>query len=184
MNVPGSHYSPGNTSTRTTAHQVTIKWTRRDRTISRGIRRSAQPRINRTSSEDARIALFPAEYFDPHNGASSEHQVDAPGSHSSPGNTSIRTTGHRMPVKCTHPECTLPLEILRSAQFGIKCTSSQHARIALFPWKYVDPHNCASSEHRVNTPGSRPFSKIVQKALVPHHSGRTFRLLFPVPQCN
>ena len=71
------------------------------------------------------------------------------------GNMSIRITSHR--TRCRRPNRTLSLEIPRSAQLRIKWTSSEHAWIALFPWKYIDLHDCAASAHQGDTPGSHYF---------------------------
>ena len=89
-----------------------------------------------------------------HNFAASARQVHVLGSHCSPGNTSICTTSHQARFSCTHSDRTLSWGILRSAQLRTKCISSAPARIALFPWEYVDLHHFTMSTHQACTFGS------------------------------
>ena len=80
------------------------------------------------------------------------------GWHSFPGNTSIRATLYPEKVTCTCSDCALSREILRSAQRCVDRTSSVPARIALFPWKYIDLYHFASCDvytHQVHMMCSR-----------------------------
>ena len=130
-----SHSFPGNSSICTILHHVRITCALSDRTIPREIMGSAQLRVKCRSTAHAWIALFPWKYVYPHKFASNAHQVRTSGSYSSPGNTSIRATLHPVQGKCAHSDRALSRGILQSTQLCIVCTSSAHARIALFPWK-------------------------------------------------
>ena len=60
-------------------------------------------------------------------------------------------------IKCTRSDRTLSPGILRFAQLCSKCSSSACARIAMFPWEYVDLHHHASSAVQLHTLGSHSF---------------------------
>ena len=141
----------------TTLDQACINCTRSDRSVSLGILRSAQCYTRCTCSAPARIALFPGKYIDSHHFASSTRQACTLGSHSFPGNTSIRTTVPPAYIKRTRSDGTLSQEILRSAQLRITCASNEHSRIALFPRKYGNLLHFASNAHPVHTLGSHFF---------------------------
>ena len=135
--TPGSHSFRGNTSIRAAWHQPYSRRAHSKRALSREIRRSVH-------------LCMPWGVH-----ASSAHHVRALGLRSFPGNTSICPTSHQM--NCTRSDRALSLQIRRSAQLGIKCASRARARIALFPGKYLDLHDCAPSAQGANAPGSRSF---------------------------
>jgi len=171
----GSHFSPENTSICTTSHQVHIECTRLECTISREILGSARPCTKSTCRAHPRLPLFPGEYFNPHNIAPSAHHVHRLGSHSFPGNTSIRATLRPVEVACDRQDRTIPLGKLYSAQLRAGRAPSAHARIALFPGENFDPRNLASREGHVGSPGSHSFpgNTLIRTTLHRLHIRRT-----------
>ena len=107
--------------------------------------------------DSAQIALFPREYVDLYDSASSVHRVHTLGSQYFPGKTSIRTTLHQACRTCARSDRINSPGILRSARLGTTRTSSASARIALFPRKYLSLHHFASSTRQARTLGSHCF---------------------------
>ena len=86
-----------------------------------------------------------------------------------PANSSICTILHHVRITCALSDRTIPRGIMGFAQLRIKCRSTAHAWIALFPWKYVAPHKFPSNAHQVRTSGpcSSPGNTSIRATLHP-----------------